>query len=47
VFQVWVEHLEKKIENLTDTTIAKIDNLKDTMTSPDFKLLAGISEVFT
>jgi hypothetical protein len=34
-----VEHLEKKIEYLTDTTIAKIDNLKDTMTSPDFKLL--------
>jgi hypothetical protein len=31
--------LEKKIEYLTDTTIAKIDNLKDTMTSPDFKLL--------
>jgi phage gp36-like protein len=28
-----------KIEYLTDTTIAKIDNLKDTMTSPDFKLL--------
>ena len=34
-----VEHLEKKIEYLTDTTIAKIDNLKDTMTSPDFRLL--------
>jgi len=34
-----VEHLEKKIEYLTDTTIAKIDNIKDTMTSPDFKLL--------